>query len=42
VWSDHLRHRPAVVEADEHVGRLQVAVDDPLLVGVLDGGAPQK
>ena len=32
---DHLRHRPAVVQADQDVGRLQVAVDDALLVGVL-------
>ena len=33
---DHLRHRPAVVQGDQDVGRLEVAVDDPLLVGVLD------
>ena len=33
---DHLRHRLAVVQGDQHVGRLEVAVDDPLLVGVLD------
>ena len=33
---DHLGHRLAVVERDHHVGRLDVAVDDPLLVGVLD------
>jgi hypothetical protein len=32
---DHLRHRPVVVPADQQVGRLQVAVNDPLLVGVL-------
>ena len=32
---DHLRHRLAVVERDQDVGRLEVAVDDPLLVGVL-------
>ena len=32
---DHLRHRPAVVQRDQHVGRLEVAVDDPLLMGVL-------
>ena len=33
---DHLGHRLAVVEGDQDVGRLDVAVDDPLLVGVLD------
>ena len=33
---DHLGHRLAVVERDQHVGRLDVAVDDALLVGVLD------
>ena len=33
---DHLGHRLAVVERDQHVRRLDVAVDDPLLVGVLD------
>ena len=33
---DDLRHRPAVVEGDQHIGRLEVAMDDPLLVGVLD------
>src|SRR5262249_45930343 len=33
---DHLRDRPAVVERDQDVGRLDVAVDDPLLVSVLD------
>ena len=33
---DHLGHRLAVVERDHDVGRLDVAVDDPLLVGVLD------
>ena len=33
---DHLRHRPAVVQGDQDVGRLEVAVDDALLVGVLD------
>ena len=32
---DHLRHRLAVVALDQDVRRLQVAVDDPLLVGVL-------
>ena len=32
---DHLRRRPAVHLRDQHVARLQVAVDDPLLVGVL-------
>ena len=34
---DHLGHRLAVVQADENVRRLQVAVDDPLLMGVLHG-----
>ena len=33
---DHLRHRPAVVQRDQHVRRLEVAVDDPFLVRVLD------
>ena len=33
---DHLRHRLAVVQGDQHVGRLEVAVDDALLMGVLD------
>jgi hypothetical protein len=33
---DHLRHRLAVVEGDHDVGRLDVAVNDPFLVGVLD------
>ena len=33
---DHLGHRLAVVERDQDVGRLDVAVDDALLVGVLD------
>ena len=32
---DHLRHRLAVVQGDQDVGRLEVAVDDALLVGVL-------
>jgi hypothetical protein len=34
---DHLGHRLAVVERDHDVGRLDVAVDDALLVGMLDG-----
>ena len=33
---DHLRHRLAVLRRDQHVGRLDVAMDDPLLVRVLD------
>ena len=33
---DHLRHRPAVLHGDQDVRRLDVAVDDALLVGVLD------
>ena len=36
---DDLGDGHAVVERDEDVGRLDVAVDDPLLVGVLDGAA---
>ena len=36
---DHFHHRFAVVQRDEHVRRLDVAVDDPLQVGVLDGVA---
>ncbi len=34
---DHLRHGRIVVHRDHHVARLDVAVDDPLLMGVLDG-----
>jgi hypothetical protein len=34
---DHLRHRHAVVQRHEDVRGLDVAVDDPLLVRVLDG-----
>ena len=33
---DHLGHGLAVVERHQHVRRLDVAVDDPLLMGVLD------
>ena len=33
---DDLGHRLAVVGRDQHVGRLDVAVDDPLLMRVLD------
>ena len=33
---DHLGHGLAVVQRHQHVRRLDVAVDDPLLVGVLD------
>jgi hypothetical protein len=36
---DHLGHGHAVVQRDEDVRRLDVAVDDALLVGVLDGVA---
>ena len=36
---DDLRHRPAVLDADQDVRRLEVAVDDALLVGVLHGAA---
>ena len=32
---DHLRHRLAVVLRDEHVRRLKIAMDDPLLMRVL-------
>ena len=32
---DDLHHRLAVVQRDQHVRGLEVAVDDPLLVGVL-------
>ena len=38
---DHPGHGPAVVGLDQDVGRLQVAVDDPLLVGVLHRRADQ-
>ena len=34
---DHLGHRPVVVGRDEDVRGLQVAVNDALLMGVLDG-----
>ncbi len=34
---DDFRHRRFVVQGHEDVGRLDVAVDDPLHVGVLDG-----
>ena len=34
---DHLGHRLAVVQCDQHVRRLDVAMNDALLVGVLDG-----
>ena len=33
---DHLGHRLAVVQRHQHVRRLDVAVNDPLLMGVLD------
>jgi hypothetical protein len=36
---DDLRHGLRVLHGDHHVGRLDVAVDDPLLVRVLDGVA---
>ena len=32
---DHLGDRLAVVQGDQHVGRLDVAMDDPFLVGML-------
>ncbi len=34
---DHLGNRPAIVERDQHIRRLDVAVDDPLLVRMLHG-----
>ena len=34
---NHLRHRHAVVQRDEDVRRLDVAMNDPLLVRVLNG-----
>jgi hypothetical protein len=34
---DHLRHRHPVVQRNENVRRLDVAMDDPLLVRVPDG-----
>src|SRR5262249_10543920 len=33
---DYFRHRLAIVEGDDHVGRLQVAMDDALLMSVLN------
>ena len=38
---DHLGHRGSVVERDQDVRRLEVAVDDPLLMGMLDGLADE-
>ena len=35
---DHLHHRPVGLEGDHDIGRLEVAVDDPFLVSVVDGG----
>ena len=34
---DHLGHRLAIVQSDQHVGRLQIAMDDALLMCVLHG-----
>ncbi len=36
---DHLHHRRGVMHHDQHIGRLDVAVNDSLLVRVLDGVA---
>jgi hypothetical protein len=36
---DDLGHGFAVVRGDEHIGWLDVAVNDPFLVGMLDGVA---
>ena len=36
---DHLGDGPVIVERDHHIGRLNVAMDDPFLVGVLNGMA---
>ena len=36
---DDLGNGDAIVGGDEHVGRLEIAMDDPLGVGVLDGAA---
>ena len=36
---DHLRHRHSVVQGHQDVRRFDVPVDDPFLVGVLDGVA---
>jgi hypothetical protein len=33
---DHFRHGTAVVERDKHIGGLDIAMDNTLLVGVLD------
>ena len=33
---DHLRERPVVLSADQHVARLEVAMDAPLVMRVLD------
>ena len=39
---DHLGHRPTVVLGDQHIRRLDIAVDDALLMSVLDGMADRQ
>ena len=39
---DHLGHRLAVVQRDQDVGRLDVAMDDAFLMGVLHGLADRN
>jgi hypothetical protein len=39
---DDLRHRLALLDRDQHVRRLDVAMEDALLVGVLDGVADRQ
>ncbi len=34
---DDLRHRLAVIQADQNIGWLKIAMDDPLLMRVLHG-----
>ena len=36
---DDLGHRPAIVQRHQHVRRVDVAMDDALLIGVLHGKA---
>ena len=36
---DHLGHRHTIVQSDQNVGGLDVAMDDPFLMRVLDGVA---
>ena len=39
---DHLGNGPAVVQRDQHVAGLDVPMDDPLLMSMLDGLANRR